>query len=49
MKCKILWVDRGKGILKNGKYDNIIGEFNKGFFKGKEPFYIPEKFKNIVL
>lgn len=49
MKCKVIYVDRGKALLKNGKYENTIGEFSPRLFAKTIPFYIPEKFRNITL
>lgn len=49
MRCICLYVDRGKAILKKGKYEVTVGEFKKGLFSKPTPFYIPEKFKNVIL
>jgi len=57
MKCVCIWVDRGLGLIKNGKFDNIIGTFRMGNgllfgklnFSEEKTFHIPEGYKSILL
>lgn len=49
MRCKCIYIDRGKAIIRTGKYDVTIGEFKRNMFSKSTPFYIPEHFRNITL
>jgi hypothetical protein len=48
-KCKCIYVDRGKALIRSGKFSVTIGEFKTGLFSKPIPFYIPENFRNITL